>query len=103
MATAISGSGPAYIFTAAKALIEGGLRMGLPEKEARQLALQTIYGAAKMLSETNKSPEELIDMVASPGGTTVAGLKALDEGGFSKTLINAVEAATRRSRELGDR
>ena len=99
--TGLSGSGPAYIFTAAKALIEGGLRMGLSEKEARQLALQTIYGAAKMLSETNKSPEELIDMVASPGGTTVAGLKALDEGKFSETLIKAVEAATLRSAELG--
>ncbi len=99
--TGLSGSGPAYIFTAAKALTEGGLRMGLPEKEAIQLALQTVYGAARMLSETNKSSEELIDMVASPGGTTIAGLKALDEGGFSETLIKAVEAATRRSAELG--
>ena len=99
--TGLSGSGPAYLFTVARAMADGGVRAGLSEKEAALLASQTVFGAARMLLETGKSPGELIDMVASPKGTTAAGLQILDEGGFSETLAKAVEAAAVRSRELG--
>ncbi len=100
--TGLSGSGPAYLFTLASAMADGGVRSGLPEKEAALLASQTLFGAARMLLESGKTPRELINMVASPKGTTVAGLEVLEEGGFSETMAKAVEAAAARSRELGE-
>jgi len=100
--TGLSGSGPAYIFLIVDALADAGVKMGLYRKDARALAVQTVLGAAKMLEETNAHPAELKDMVTSPGGTAIAGLHTLEKGGIRTTLINAVEAATMRSIELGD-
>jgi len=99
--TGLSGSGPAYVYRFAEGLIAGAVSEGLPERVARQLAYQTIRGAAVMLRETGRSPEELRAMVTSPGGTTLAGLAALEAGGFATVVADAVGAATRRSRELG--
>ena len=99
--TGLSGSGPAYIYLAIEALIDGGVRVGLPRNIAHVLAVQTVLGAAKMAKETNEHPALLKDRVTSPGGTTIAGVQRLEEGGLRATLIDAVEAATHRSRELG--
>jgi pyrroline-5-carboxylate reductase len=99
--TGLSGSGPAYVYRFAEGLIGGAVAEGLPESVARRLAYQTIRGAAVMLQETGRSPEELRAMVTSPGGTTLAGLAALDAGNFVPTIASGVAAATRRSRELG--
>jgi pyrroline-5-carboxylate reductase len=99
--TGLSGSGPAFVFVMIEALSDGGVRMGLPRDLATQLAAQTVFGAAKMLLETGLHPGTLKDMVTSPGGTTIAGLHALEQGGVRGALMNAVEAATRRSAELG--
>lgn len=99
--TGLSGSGPAYVYLFAEALINGGIQEGLPAPVATQLTFQTLEGAVAMLKETGKSPKELRDMVTSPGGTTLAGLARLAEGGFSETTSAAVSAATRRSKELG--
>lgn len=99
--TGLSGSGPAYVYVMIEALSDGGVRMGLPRDVATQLAAQTLLGAAQMLLETGEHPGVLKDRVASPGGTTIAGLKALEAGGLRATLMAAVEAATRRSIELG--
>jgi pyrroline-5-carboxylate reductase len=99
--TGLSGSGPAYVYRFAEGLIAGAVAEGLPEAVAHRLACQTIRGAAVMLQETAHSPEELRAMVTSPGGTTLAGLGALDASGFVATVAGAVTAATRRSRELG--
>ncbi len=98
--TGLSGSGPAFVYRFAQALIAGAVEEGLSVAHARRLAYQTMRGAALMLQETRRSPEELCAMVTSPGGTTLAGLRALDEGGFAPTVAAAVVAATRRSREL---
>jgi pyrroline-5-carboxylate reductase len=100
--TGLSGSGPAYIFMIVDALADAGVKMGLSRSEARELSSQTVLGAAKMLLETNLHPAELKDMVTSPGGTAIAGLHTLEKGGLRTTLINAVEAATLRSKELGE-
>jgi pyrroline-5-carboxylate reductase len=100
--TGLSGSGPAYIFTIVDALCDAGVKVGLSRKEASILASQTLLGAAKMLLETKIHPGQLKDMVTSPGGTAIAGLHTLEKGGLRTTLINAVEAATLRSRELGE-
>lgn len=99
--TGLSGSGPAYVYRFAEALIAGGVQEGLPPAVATRLTFQTIEGAVAMLKETGKSPRELRDMVASPGGTTLAGLSRLEEGSFAITVAAAVSAATRRSKELG--
>lgn len=99
--TGLSGSGPAYVYLAIEALIDGGVRVGLPRTIAHVLAVQTVLGAAKMVKETNEHPALLKDRVTSPGGTTIAGVQRLEEGGLRATLIDAVEAATHRSRELG--
>jgi len=99
--TGLSGSGPAYVFMIIDALSDAGVKAGLPRQLALELAAQTVYGAAKMVLETKEHPGKLRDMVTSPGGTTIEGLHALEKGKLRATLMNAVEAATARSRELG--
>jgi pyrroline-5-carboxylate reductase len=100
--TGLSGSGPAYIFIIVDALADAGVKMGLSRKDAQFLAAQTVLGAAKMLMETREHPGQLKDRVTSPGGTAIAGIHTLEKGGLRTTLINAVEAATQRSKELGE-
>lgn len=100
--TGLSGSGPAYVFLIIEALSDAGVKMGLSRRDAQSLAGQTVLGAAKLLLDTGEHPGRLKDMVTSPGGTAIAGLHTLEAGGLRTTLINAVEAATRRSRELGE-
>ena len=99
--TGLSGSGPAYIYTIVQALCGGGVAMGLPEDVALQLAAQTAIGAAEMILQTGLPPQQLIDQVTSPGGTTLAGLKVMHDEEISATIIKAVQAATNRSIELG--
>ena len=99
--TGLSGSGPAYIYQVIEALSDGGVRMGLPRDIATALAANTVKGAAEMVLQTQEHPAVLKDKVASPGGTTIAGLQALESAGMRSAMIAAVEAATLRSRELG--
>ncbi|MBA3453440.1 MAG: pyrroline-5-carboxylate reductase [Deltaproteobacteria bacterium] len=99
--TGLSGSGPAYIFLILEALSDAGVKVGLSRRNAQRLAAQTMMGSAKMLLETSEHVGHLKDMVTSPGGTAIAGLHTLEEGGLRTTLINAVETATKRARELG--
>ena len=101
--TGLSGSGPAYIFLIIEALSDAGVKMGLSRRNAQLLASQTVLGSAKLLIETNEHPGRLKDMVTSPGGTAITGLHTLESGGLRTCLIDAVEAATTRSRELGRR
>jgi len=100
--TGLSGSGPGYVAVMVEALIDGGVRAGLARDIATTLAIQTVLGSAQMLAESGYHPAQLKDMVTSPGGTTIAGLHTLEQGGLRTTLINAVEAATKRSKELGE-
>jgi pyrroline-5-carboxylate reductase len=99
--TGLSGSGPAYIFVLIEALADGGVKMGLSREAALTLSAQTVYGSAKLLLETGLHPGELKDRVTSPAGTTIAGLSALEAHAFRGAVIDAVEQATLRSRELG--
>jgi pyrroline-5-carboxylate reductase len=99
--TGLSGSGPAYIFLILEALSDAGVKVGLSRRTAQLLAAQTVLGSAKLLIETNEHPGRLKDMVTSPGGTAITGLHVLEHGGLRTTLIDAVEAATKRSHELG--
>jgi pyrroline-5-carboxylate reductase len=99
--TGLSGSGPAYIFLILEALADAGVKVGLSRRNAQRLAAQTVMGSAKLLLETDEHPGKLKDMVTSPGGTAIAGLHTLEEGGLRTTLMNAVETATKRARELG--
>jgi pyrroline-5-carboxylate reductase len=100
--TGLSGSGPAYIFLIIDALADAGVKVGLSRDDTLILASQTVLGAAKMLIETGEHPGKLKDLVTSPGGTAIAGLHTLEEGGLRTTLINAVEVATQRSKVLGE-
>jgi pyrroline-5-carboxylate reductase len=99
--TGLSGSGPAYVYLMVEALADGGVKMGLSRQVAELLAAQTLLGAARMVIELQEHPGRLKDRVASPGGTTIAGIHKLEEGRLRATLIAAVEAATKRSEELG--
>jgi pyrroline-5-carboxylate reductase len=99
--TGLSGSGPAFAYLFIEALADGGVLAGLDRDKALSYAAQTVLGAAAMVRETGRHPGELKDMVSSPGGTTIAGVAALERGAFRGTVMAAVEAAWRRSRELG--
>ncbi|TAL35679.1 MAG: pyrroline-5-carboxylate reductase [Spirochaetes bacterium] len=100
--TGLSGSGPAYVFTFIQALADGGVKMGIPRREALMLAAQTVSGAAAMVLESNENPISLRGKVTSPGGTTIEGVHILERSGFSGIVMDAVEAATVKAAKLGD-
>jgi len=99
--TGLSGSGPGYVFTFLEAMIDGGVLAGIPRPVAEQLAVQTLYGSAKLALETGEPAAILKGRVTSPGGTTITGLQVMEEAGLRGTVMTAVEAASERSRELG--
>jgi len=99
--TGLSGSGPGYVFTFIEAMIDGGVLAGIPRPAAEKLVLQTIYGSAKLALETGEHPAVLKGKVTSPGGTTIAGIQALEDGALRGVVMAAIEAATNRSKELG--
>ncbi|MDB2687450.1 pyrroline-5-carboxylate reductase, partial [Mariniblastus sp.] len=98
--TGVSGSGPAYVYTFIEAMIDGGVLVGLKRDVARELAIQTVLGAAQLMKETGKHPGELRDQVTSPGGTTITALKALEETGMRDAVMSAVLVCTERAKEL---
>ncbi len=100
--TGLSGSGPAYVMLIIEALADGGVKVGLHRDTALLLAAQTVYGSAKLLLDTGEHPGRLKDMVTSPGGTAIAGLHTLESGGLRRTLMDAVDSATKRAIELGE-
>ena len=100
--TGLSGSGPGYIFTIIDGLIDGGVLAGLPRTTAEQLVLQTVYGSAKLAMESDNNPAALKAQVTSPGGTTIKGIQLLEQRGIRSALMDAVLAATNRSKELGE-
>ncbi len=100
--TALSGGGPAYVFTFIEALADGGVKVGLGRREAILMAAQTVAGAAEMVLATGRHPGELKDMVASPGGTTIQGIHALEKAGFRGQVMSAVEAAFLRARQMAE-
>jgi pyrroline-5-carboxylate reductase len=99
--TGLSGSGPAYIFIILEALADAGVKAGIPRNTALKLAAQTCLGAAKLILETGESPAVLKDQVTSPEGTTICGIQTLEKGALRGTIMDAVEAAVTRSKELG--
>jgi pyrroline-5-carboxylate reductase len=99
--TGLSGSGPAYVALMIEALADGGVAVGLPRAIAQQLAVQTVLGTATLIQETKIHPAELKDRVTSPGGTTIAGVSALEKAGFRSAIIEAVQASKERAQELG--
>ncbi|MCH8831875.1 MAG: pyrroline-5-carboxylate reductase [Chloroflexi bacterium] len=101
MATALSASGPAYVFMIIEALIDAGVYVGLPRDMARTMALQTVYGSTQMVMETGRHPADLKDMVVSPGGTTAEGLQVLERAGVPAAIVDAVNAAFQKSIKLG--
>ena len=103
MATALSASGPAYVFLFIEALIDAGVYLGMPRDMARKLALQTVAGSTRLVDETGYHPAQLKDMVTSPGGTTIEALRTFERGRFRGTVIDAVKAAYEKSQALGSR
>jgi pyrroline-5-carboxylate reductase len=101
--TGLSGSGPAFAYVLIDALADAGVRVGFSRPMALTLAAQTLYGAAKMVLETGEHPAKLRDMVTSPGGTSIAGIHVMEQKGVRAALIDAVVAATERSREMGQK
>src|SRR5436305_5111749 len=100
--TALSGSGPAFVYTIIDALAKGGMKLGFPQNISTDLAIQTVIGAGELMKESKMSAEELVRMVVTPGGTTAAGLAVMEKMKTSESLIAAVDAATRRSREMAE-
>lgn len=99
--TGLSGSGPAYVFLIIDAMADAGVKMGLSRRDSLLLSAQTVMGSAKLLLESNEHPGQLKDRVTSPGGTSIVGIHTLEQGGLRTTIMDAVEAATNRSSELG--
>ena len=101
MATAVSGSGPAYIYYFVEAFIEAAIKLGFPADVAEKLVMQTLAGAAHLLQKSDKKPAELRKAVTSPGGTTAAAIEQLEQGNLKQIIEQAVDAAYRRAKELG--